>query len=86
MVIDSKTNPVKTAKVGEGTIARLGLILSGYCAGGKTGVSVKLTTVQIIKLTEYEEDLIKAYGFEEEDGYEAVDEEKDEEEAAEEDF
>lgn len=73
VVFDAKGHPVKTAKIGEGTIARLKLNLVGYCVGGKVGVSVRLVAVQIIKLVEYVGKANEASfdGFEiEEDGYE----------------
>lgn len=53
MIINAKKQPVKNIKVGEGTIARLGVTLSGYSVAGKTGVSVKLGLIQIIELVEY---------------------------------
>lgn len=53
MIINAKKQPVKNIKIGEGTIARLGVTLSGYSVAGKTGVSVKLGLVQIIDLVEY---------------------------------
>lgn len=52
-VLDAKLKPVTGVKVGEGTIARLGVELAGYSIPGKTGVSVKLKLVQIINLVEY---------------------------------
>ncbi len=53
MIINAKKQPVKNIAIGEGTIARLGVTLSGYSVAGKTGVSVKLGLVQIIELVEY---------------------------------
>lgn len=78
-VINAKKQDVKNVKVGEGTIARLGVILSGYTVAGKTGVSVKLGMVQIIKLVEYSSSGFSLDGFDEEDGYDGVGEEFTEE-------
>jgi len=71
-VVDCKGQPVKGAvKLGEGSIVKLNVELSGYSVGGKTGVSLKLKAVQIIDLVEYTGSL----GFGEEDGsFEADDE------------
>lgn len=52
-VMDSKLKPMTNASIGAGTVAKLGVILSGYCVAGKTGVSVKLKMVQILDLVEY---------------------------------
>lgn len=70
MVFDSKKNPVRNIKVGTGSVARLGVNLVGYSVAGKTGVSVKLDLVQIIKLIEYSGNNAEAYGLEDEDGFE----------------
>lgn len=69
-VLDAKLKPVKGVKVGEGTIAKLGVDLVGYSVAGKTGVSVKLKLVQIIDLVEYVGGATAdAYGLTEEDGF-----------------
>ena len=74
-VMDSKLKPMTNASIGAGTVAKLGVILSGYCVAGKTGVSVKLKMVQILDLVEYagggnpEE-----FGVTEEEGFEGSDE------------
>lgn len=78
-IINAKKQNVKNVKVGEGTIARLGVTLSGYTVAGKTGVSVKLGMVQIIKLVEYSSCGFSLDGFDEEDGYDGVGEEFTEE-------
>lgn len=72
-VFDGKGHPVKTCKLGEGSIVRLKLNLVGYNVGGKVGVSVRLVAVQIVKLVEYVGKANGASfdGFEvEDDGYE----------------
>lgn len=69
-VLDAKLKAIKNVKVGEGTIARLGVDLVGYSVAGKTGVSVKLKLVQIIDLVEYGAGATaEAYGLTEEDGF-----------------
>ncbi len=69
-VFDSKQNPVRNVRIGEGTTAKLALSLEGYTVAGKTGVSVKLKAVQIIDLIEYGTGNAESYGFGEEDGFE----------------
>lgn len=70
-VYDAKLKPIKNVKVGEGTVAKLGVELSGYSVAGKTGVSVKLKLVQIIDLVEYSGGATaEAFGLTEEDGFE----------------
>lgn len=69
-VLDAKLKPVKGVKVGEGTVAKLGVELVGYSVAGKTGVSVKLRLVQIIDLVEYTGGATaEAFGLTEEDGF-----------------
>lgn len=83
-VLDAKLKPVKNINAGQGTTAKLGVELSGYCAGGKTGVSVRLKLVQIINLVEYQSDTAAAYGLTEEEGFEFEEEEHNSDELAEE--
>lgn len=69
-VLDAKLKPVTGVKVGEGTIARLGVELAGYSVAGKTGVSVKLKLVQIINLVEYSGGATaESFGLTQEDGF-----------------
>ena len=77
-IINAKKKPVKNVSVGEGTIARLGVVFSGYSVAGKTGVSAKLSLVQIIDLVEYTGGGFSLDGFDEEDGYDGVGEDFDE--------
>lgn len=80
-VLDAKLKPVKNVKVGEGTLAKLGVDLSGYSVAGKTGVSVKLKLVQILDLVEYGGGATaEAYGLTEEDGFDSEDNFTEEEE------
>lgn len=74
-VINAKKQGVKNVKIGAGTIARLGVTLSGYSVAGKTGVSVKLGIVQIIELVEYTSGGFSADAFDIEEGYDGVGEE-----------
>lgn len=72
-VFDAKGKPVPACRLGEGSTVRLKLNLSGYTVAGKSGVSVKLSAVQIINLVEYQgtSNTASFDGFEvEEDGYE----------------
>lgn len=71
-IINAKKKPVKNVSIGEGTIARLGVVLSGYSVAGKTGVSVKLGMVQIIELVEYVGGGFSTDEFDEEDGFDGV--------------
>ena len=79
MIINAKKQPVKNINVGEGTIARLGVVLSGYSVAGKTGVSAKLGLVQIIDLVEYAGGGFSLDGFDEEEGFDGVGEDFEEE-------
>lgn len=72
MIINAKKQPVKNINIGEGTTARLGVVLSGYSVAGKTGVSVKLGMVQIIDLVEYAGGGFSIDGFDEEEGFDGV--------------
>ena len=74
-IINAKKKPVKNISIGEGTIARLGVVLSGYSVAGKTGVSVKLGLVQIIELVEYSGSAFSLDAFDEEDGFDGLGEE-----------
>lgn len=76
MIINAKKQSVKNIKIGEGTIARLGVVLSGYSVAGKTGVSVKLGMVQIIELVEYTGGF-SADAFDIEEGFDGVGEDFD---------
>lgn len=76
-VLNAKRQPVKNVSIGDGTTARLSLILSGYSVAGKTGVSVKLRGVQIIDLVEYSGGV--AGDFDDEEGFDGVGEEFTEE-------
>lgn len=71
-IINAKLQEVKDINVGEGTIAKLGIMLSGYSVAGKTGVSVKLGMVQIIQLVEYSGGGFSTDMFEEEEGFDGV--------------
>ena len=71
-IINAKKQEVKNVNIGEGTIARLGLNLSGYSVAGKTGVSVKLGLVQIIDLVEYTSGGFSTDLFDEEEGFDGV--------------
>lgn len=71
-LFNAKKQPVKNISIGEGTIARLGVTLSGYSVAGKTGVSVKLGMVQIINLVEYQGGGWSADMLDEEEGFEGV--------------
>lgn len=76
-VLDAKLKPVKGIKVGEGTVARLGVDLVGYSVAGKTGVSVKLKLAQIIELVEYSGGATAdAYGLTAEDGFDFTEDEE----------
>lgn len=79
MIINAKKQPVKNINIGEGTIARLGVVLSGYSVAGKTGVSAKLGLVQIIDLVEYAGGGFSLDGFDEEEGFDGVGEDFEEE-------
>lgn len=72
MIINAKKQPVKNINIGEGTIARLGVVLSGYSVAGKTGVSVKLGMVQIINLVEYQNGGFSLDAFDEEEGFDGI--------------
>ena len=80
MLINAKKQPVKNVSIGEGTVARLGVVLSGYSVAGKTGVSVKLGMVQIIELVEYSGSGFALDAFDEEEGFDGVGEDFTEEE------
>lgn len=72
-VFDAKGKPVPACRLGEGSTVRLKLNLSGYTVAGKSGVSIKLSAVQIINLVEYQgtSNTASFDGFKvEEDGYE----------------
>ena len=71
-IINAKKQEVKNINIGEGTIARLGLNLSGYSVAGKTGVSVKLGMVQIINLVEYQNGGFSLDAFDEEEGFDGI--------------
>lgn len=75
MIINAKKQPVKSINVGAGTIAKLGVVLSGYSVAGKTGVSAKLGMVQIIDLVEYQGSGFSADMFDEEEGFDGLGEE-----------
>ena len=79
-IINAKKQMVKNINVGEGTIARLGVVLSGYSVAGKTGVSVKLGMVQIIDLVEYSGSGFSTDAFDEEEGFDGLGEEFTEDE------
>ena len=72
MIINAKKQPVKNVSIGEGTIARLGVVFSGYSVAGKTGVSAKLGLVQIIELVEYSSSGFSLDEFSEEEGFDGV--------------
>lgn len=75
-LINAKKQPVKNISIGAGTIARLGLTLSGYSIAGKTGVSFKLGLVQIIDLVEYQGGF-SLDEFDEEEGFDGIGEDFD---------
>lgn len=72
-IIGADTKPCPNVKAGEGTEAKFGLILKGYSVAGKTGVSVDLAVVQILKLVEYGGQSLSAFGITAEDGFTAED-------------
>lgn len=72
-IIGADTKPCPNVKAGEGTEAKFGLILKGYSVAGKTGVSVDLAVVQILKLVEYGGQSLSAFGITAEDGFTADD-------------
>jgi hypothetical protein len=74
-IVNAKKQPVKNINIGEGTIARLGVVLSGYSVAGKTGVSAKVGLVQIINLVEFSSGGFSLDGLDEEEGFEGVGEE-----------
>lgn len=74
-VFDSRLHPLKVLPVGEGSIVRLKIKLSGYCVGGKVGVSIRLNAVQIIKYIPYEGES-SSEGFDIEEGFEIDTEEE----------
>ena len=76
-IFNAKKQAVKSVNAGEGTIARLGVVLSGYSVAGKTGVSAKLGMVQIINLVEYSGGF-SADMLDEEEGFDGLGEEFDE--------
>lgn len=70
---NAKKQPITgNISIGEGTIARLGVTLSGYSVAGKTGVSVKLGLVQIIDLVEYSGGGFSSDVLDEEEGFDGV--------------
>ena len=73
-LFDAKGKKINVGKVGEGTVAKLAVELSGYSVAGKTGVSVKLKAVQIIDLVEFGGGSAESYGFGEEEGFEGTEE------------
>lgn len=75
MIINAKKQMVKDLNIGEGTVAKLGVVLSGYSVAGKTGVSVKLGLVQIIDLVEYSGSAFSLDMFDEEEGFDGLGEE-----------
>lgn len=80
-VFDSKLKPIKTLKLGEGSVLRLKLDLVGYSMANKVGVSIKLKAAQVIEYVPYSEQANAAEGFEVEEGFELEDEEIEAEEA-----
>lgn len=92
-IIGADTKPCPNVKAGEGTEAKFGLILKGYSVAGKTGVSIDLAVVQILKLVEYGGTNLASFGITAEEGYTAEEvepfaevEEADTQEETEEDF
>ena len=78
-IVNAKKQPVKNVSIGEGTIARLGVVLSGYSVAGKTGVSAKVGLVQIINLVEFSSSGFSLDTLDEEEGFDGVGEEFTEE-------
>lgn len=74
-IVNAKKQPVKNVSIGEGTIARLGIVLSGYSVAGKTGVSAKVGLVQIINLVEFSSSGFSLDTLDEEEGFDGVGEE-----------
>lgn len=74
-IVNAKKQPVKNVSIGEGTIARLGVVLSGYSVAGKTGVSAKVGLVQIINLVEFSSSGFSLDTLDEEEGFDGVGEE-----------
>lgn len=71
-IINAKKQIVKNVSIGAGTIARIGVVFSGYSVAGKTGVSAKLGLVQIIELVEYSSSGFSLDEFSEEEGFDGV--------------
>lgn len=90
MIYDSKLHRISNIKIGEGTIAKLGVTLKGYSTNLGTGVSAKLKVIQIIDLVEYTKSA-SSFGLTEEEGFkfsknDEVEEKTDIEDDEEEDF
>lgn len=74
-----KVDVTGNLNIGEGTIAKLQVLLSGYKAPMGIGVSAKLKGVQIINLVEYQNNNFSVDMFDEEEGFDGVGEEFTEE-------
>lgn len=74
-VFDAKGKPTKDAKVGGGSTLKIAYeIVPYYTAIAGAGISLRLKAAQIINLVEFSGGAgADAYGFGEEDGYEAED-------------
>jgi len=69
-IFDAKGKPVKGINPNQGSVINAVVDLEGYTAVGKTGISVKLAGIQIIKLEEFNgAPSFDKLGFSEEDGY-----------------
>lgn len=69
---NAKCKPINNISIGEGTVAKLAVTLSGYSVAGKTGVSAKLGAVQIIDLVEFSGGAFSANTFDEEEGFDGI--------------
>jgi hypothetical protein len=74
-LFDAKAKPIaKTLNVASGTTAKIATALNPYATGVNTGVSMYLNDVQILELVEYGANA--ANKFQQEDGFEFVDDGK----------
>lgn len=82
-VFDSKLKPIKKLNLGEGSVVKLKISVSGYSVAGKVGVSIRLEAVQVFKYVPFVATSGTSDGFEaEEDGFD-VETDVTEEEATE---
>ena len=77
-LFDAKGTPLKNAQIWGGTTAKISFSFQQYAQTAQTGASVKmaLEAVQVIDLVSGGTRSADAYGFDEEDGYEVVEEDQ----------